>query len=459
MQTLDRFLEENTHTSESLTLTPETRAFLAELFRRLGETLKPGKAPGVEARQRFIEAHLGAPHTGQTIVSRHYPRPASNQVLVALDDVLHTQPYQTDPTVDYDDDEGQRAPRYRSVPVSPSESRAVLEEGYYPAYYAVERVPLVVGVAQRDELVVWVHSRAVDRDLAAKFFEQVDDQPKLYLGQVIKLTPEGYPQFMSVPEARFHQDVILDPTVQSEIERHVLRFSERETAYRAAGLPFRRGLILAGPPGVGKTQIFRALTHELGGRYTVVWVTSGTISWECTVSDVFTFARALRPTLLLWEDLDLTVQDRAPGRSTRELGELLAQLDGAESAEGMITCASTNDVSALDKALSARPSRFDCVLHLAPPGLAARLRMLRRFASGIEHLEADLDLVAERTDGYTGAYLKELVVGAFTCALDEADDAHAPTVSTHHFLQALEQLDRRVTGPDRWRTVLGAASR
>jgi hypothetical protein len=70
----------------------------------------------------------------------------------------------------------------------------------------------VVGVGQREQLEVWVHLRAVDRDLAGTLFAQVDERPKLYLGHVIRLTPQGYPQFMSVPEARFHQDVILDPT-------------------------------------------------------------------------------------------------------------------------------------------------------------------------------------------------------------------------------------------------------
>jgi hypothetical protein len=67
-------------------------------------------------------------------------------------------------------------------------------------------------------------------------------------------------------------------------------------------------------------------------------------------------------------------------------------------------------------------------------------------------------LLAERTDGFTGAYLKELVVGAFACALDEADGSQATAVpiATSHFLQALERLDRRVDGPERWRTVWGA---
>jgi SpoVK/Ycf46/Vps4 family AAA+-type ATPase len=290
----------------------------------------------------------------------------------------------------------------------------------------------------------------------------VEAGPRLYRGHAIGLSADGFPCFLSVPQARFREDVILDPGIQAEIERQVLRFAEREAAYRAARLPFRRGLILAGPPGVGKTQVFRALTHELSGRYTVLWVTPGTISWECSVADVFAFARALRPTLLLWEDLDLTVQDRSSGRPARELGELLAQLDGAEPADGIITCASTNDVSALDRALSARPSRFDRVLHISPPGPEARLRMLRQFASGIEHLEADLALVAGSTDGLTGAHLRELVVGAFTCALEEAGDAAragTASVTTSHFLQALERLERRVDGPDRWRTVRRASSR
>ena len=122
-------------------------------------TLKPANAPGAEARQRFLEAHLGVQHTEHTIVSRQYPRQASNQVLVALEDVLQKEPFQISPPVDYDDDEGQRAPRYRSVPVSPGQTRAVLEEGYYPAHYGSDKVPLVVGVGQRDQLEVWVHLR------------------------------------------------------------------------------------------------------------------------------------------------------------------------------------------------------------------------------------------------------------------------------------------------------------
>jgi hypothetical protein len=428
-----------------------TRVLLTELFRELGQVLKPGRPRGVELLQRFLEAHLGVAQNDQVIVARQYARPLSNQILVALEDVLGSDPFRTGQTVDYADEEGERAPRLRAVPVSPTETRSVLEEGYYPAHRG--DTPLVVGVAQRDKLEVWIHLRRTDVALGETLFEQIEACPGQYHGQVLGLTDEGFPYFLTVPETRFAEDVILEPTIQDEIERHVLRFAERESAYREAGLPFRRGVILGGPPGVGKTQVFRALTHALAGRYAVVWITPGTISWQCTVADVFAFARMLRPVLLLWEDLDLTVQDRSAHASNRELGELLAQLDGPESADGIITCASTNDVASLDKALSARPSRFDRVLHMGPPGVVARLRMLRRFASRIERLQADLTEVAEQTDGLTGADLRELVVGAFTCALDEADDAAAATVTTAHFVAALQRVKRQPVGPDRWRTI------
>jgi SpoVK/Ycf46/Vps4 family AAA+-type ATPase len=79
--------------------------------------------------------------------------------------------------------------------------------------------------------------------------------------------------------------------------------------------------------------------------------------------------------------------------------------------------------------------------------------MLRRFASRIERLHVDLSEIAEQTEGLTGADLRELVVGAFTCALDEAHDPAVATVTTGHFVSALQQLKRRQVGPDHWRTI------
>src|SRR5207244_10841293 len=135
-----------------------------------------------------------------------------------------------------------------------------------------------------------------------------------------------------------------------------------------AGLPVRPRWVLAGPPGVGKTQVFRALTHERAGLYTILWLTPQSFGPFCNMASLFAFARALQPTLLLWEDLDLVVRNRHDPFTAGLLGELLAQLDGAESSTGLITCASTNDTSALDTALSARPSRFDRIVHIGPPG-------------------------------------------------------------------------------------------
>jgi hypothetical protein len=178
-----------------------TRAFLSELFRELGQSLKPGRPQGVELLQRFLETHLGVTQADQAIVSREYARPLSNQILVALEEVLGTEPFRTGRTVDYDDTEGERAPRFRSVPISPTESRSVLEEGYY----AVHRgdTPLVVGVALRDRLQVWIHLRRADIALGETFFEGIEACQRLYRGQVVSLSDEGFPLFLTVPETRF----------------------------------------------------------------------------------------------------------------------------------------------------------------------------------------------------------------------------------------------------------------
>ncbi len=427
----------------ALSFSDESRDFLRELFQNLAESIQPSSRRWVEEETAFLAAHLGVPEAEQTRIAQRFPVWATNYVLVALDAVLRSAPYQLREVLDFGYG-GRCTPTYRSVSVTPEESREVMQEGWYAV--VVDNIPLAVSVAEKDctdgstRIAISVAVAVVHQELGRTLLKAVEAYPNFYRGQVITIDPSGMPEFQEVPEVAL-DDVVLEPELWSAIREQVLDFVDMQQAFRAARLPFRRGIILAGPPGVGKTLVFRALTHRLRGRCSVLWLTARSIPEPPAVRRVFELARALAPTLMLWEDVDLTVRDRRAGNTAAVLGELLAQLDGPASSDGVIACASTNDPSVLDEALSTRPSRFDRIVFVGLPSEGSRLRMLRRFVADVPAVDADLAWVARETADLTGADLREVVITAFAEAQREAGDSSAPAaLETRHFRTALRQL-------------------
>jgi transitional endoplasmic reticulum ATPase len=101
------------------------------------------------------------------------------------------------------------------------------------------------------------------------------------------------------------------------------------------------------------------------------------------------------------------------------LGELMNQLDGLVENHYVVVIATTNKVDALEKALRNRPGRFDRVIDIPPPDNAARLKMLELYANKHKMEDVNLAEIAEKTEKYTGAHIKELVNTAIITAIDE----------------------------------------
>jgi SpoVK/Ycf46/Vps4 family AAA+-type ATPase len=129
---------------------------------------------------------------------------------------------------------------------------------------------------------------------------------------------------------------------------------------------------------------------------------------------IFERARQVAPCILALEDMDglITKENRT---------QFLNEMDGFQNNEGMLIIASSNHPGRIDEALLKRPSRFDRVFHIGPPVLEERMEFCRRILSRgalRERCAPDLDIealartVAERTDGYTPAYLKEALTSA-----------------------------------------------
>jgi hypothetical protein len=253
-----------------------------------------------------------------------------------------------------------------------------------------------------------------------------------------KLDAKG--EFLRLDRLYGWDDIVLDPTLQAAVDRHIVRFFAGLDRAQAYGLRTKRGVMLVGPPGTGKTLLGKILCCQLST--TFIWVSPGEFTTPAELQRLFALARECQPTILFLEDLDLYASRRGYGGDTALLGELLNQLDGFPNNSGILTVATTNDIRAIEPALADRPSRFDHLLRLEPPGTAGRRSLLRRFLRGVPEAVPDLDELAGATQGLTGAHLQEVVHLAIQQALDRqpTGEAGPPCVTLEDLREAVRTV-------------------
>jgi hypothetical protein len=207
-----------------------------------------------------------------------------------------------------------------------------------------------------------------------------------------------------------YENLVLGGSLKEELFADMRAFFGAKEVYGRAGIPWKRGIVLIGPPGNGKTHAVKALINDLG--QSCLYVKS--LSTENAddhhhIRSVFAKAREAAPCLLVLEDLDSLITDH--NRSF-----FLNELDGFASNEGIVTIASTNHPERLDPAIMNRPSRFDRKYHFPLPSLADRRAYLElwngRMEPAMQVGAATVGQVAEASEGFSFAYVKELIVSA-----------------------------------------------
>lgn len=217
-------------------------------------------------------------------------------------------------------------------------------------------------------------------------------------------------------------DLVLPGTLARDIRADARRFFERKAFYESHRLPWKRGLLFIGPPGNGKTHSVRALLNELDRPVIFVRGFQGRNSTVAGgIAQIFERARRMAPAVVVLEDLDCLIDD-----GSRSL--LLNELDGVARNHGLFVVATTNHPEKLDRSLLDRPSRFDRKFHFPLPDAEVRrayLSMLTaREAEALQLSAQAIDALVERTNGFTFAYLKELLLNASLTWADE-DGARA----------------------------------
>lgn len=214
-------------------------------------------------------------------------------------------------------------------------------------------------------------------------------------------------------------DLVLSGSLKETIRDDFKRFLGAQERYESLGIAWRRGALFIGPPGNGKTHCVRALVKELHIPSLYVQSLSHRhFTSEELLQTVFRRARQLRPCILIFEDLDALVNE--DNRSF-----FLNQLDGFEKNVGLLVLATTNHPERIDPAILDRPSRFDRKYHFDLPTGIERHTYLRhwqqRLAGETHWTDQEMDDLAEQTEGFSFAYLKELVVSSLLRWMHGAD--------------------------------------
>jgi transitional endoplasmic reticulum ATPase len=204
-----------------------------------------------------------------------------------------------------------------------------------------------------------------------------------------------------------------------------LRFPE---VYAQAKVEPPRGVLLAGPPGSGKTLIARALANQCEASFISIKGPELLSKWvgesEKGIREVFRRAKQAAPCIVFFDELDALAPRRAGGEGDGQVGnrviaQLLTEMDGIEGREGVIVLAATNRPELIDPALL-RPGRFDLVVELAYPNEEERAAIFAIHTQG-KPLAPDVSLsdLAQRTPGRSGADIEAICRRASLLALRE----------------------------------------
>jgi len=228
--------------------------------------------------------------------------------------------------------------------------------------------------------------------------------------------------------------------VKIELEE-IIDFMKNPKRYKSFGAHMPRGVLLVGPPGVGKTMIAKAVAnaaevpfyYQSGASFVQIYVGMG----AKRVHELFVAAKKNAPSIIFIDEIDAVGKKRGGERNDERegtLNQLLTEMDGFEGSSGVIVVAATNKIDVLDEALL-RAGRFDRRVFVELPTKREREAILSKYLAKIPH-DLDVKIVANMTVGFNGAALAALVNEAALFSLRQK----AFHVTIEHFHEVKDKV-------------------
>lgn len=354
--------------------------------------------------------------------------------------------------------------QYASVQLEGDQKMSCVQCGLY----FVSGNPKLVVFLRQQSMMDYTGKGGINIDVMALEREQAEDFVKelqrlmakrnVYRGKLLSIEArgDGSPfslKFHSLPEVS-REKIILPDGLLKRIERQTVEVGTYAESLRLAGRKLKRGVLLHGKPGTGKTLTAMYLATTMKER-TVLMVTGrgqGMIESTCQ------FARWLEPSMVVIEDIDLIAEERTRQGACENaiLLELLNQMDGLSDDVDVLFFLTTNRPEILEPALAARPGRVDQAYEVPLPDAECRKRLFDLYCKGLNIEVKDMDVYIRRTAGASGAFICELLRKAAIFAAQDAkvEGAAEITVRDRHMDDAIHEM--LVAGGALTKSLLGS---
>lgn len=205
-------------------------------------------------------------------------------------------------------------------------------------------------------------------------------------------------------------DIMLDDSLKNELKSNIEIFFSNKEFFHSNSLPYKRGFLFIGPPGNGKTMLCKIIAGVYRDIPFIYYIPVSEFHTVSELEECFSLACKLAPSVLCIEDIDAILKIN--------ISVVLNLIDGLSENEGVLLIATTNHPEKLDQNILNRPSRFDRIFKIDPPGKEMRFRMLEKYMGKFFDKQILLDFT-NRTNGFSFAYLKEVYITAFINARND----------------------------------------